>query len=175
MKTGLERGRSEQMLIFITRPSLLSVLSQWGLFHGVPYYTACVCLPIMILKQYLNVVQLNRASKTLVNGDREMRKLAGLPQDRKVQWIAWNNKSEWVSLYLSALNGVKSLDQQTQIIFDNMILGGCCKKYYCVWTLIPRICLGGLVEFGRMEDCISLFVWESYILQVNHPARIEVC
>lgn len=51
----------------------------------VPYYVALVCLPVMALKQYLNILQLVRASKMLAEGDREMRKAAGLPRKKKAQ------------------------------------------------------------------------------------------
>jgi CDP-diacylglycerol--inositol 3-phosphatidyltransferase len=50
----------------------------------VPYYTACICLPVMLLKQYLNFVQLGRASKILAEGDCEARRAVGLPR-KKIQ------------------------------------------------------------------------------------------
>lgn len=51
----------------------------------VPRAVAWVCLPVMLAKQWLNIMQLIRASKLLAEGDRKLRNAAGLPRKTKVQ------------------------------------------------------------------------------------------
>ncbi|KAF2200179.1 hypothetical protein GQ43DRAFT_418593 [Delitschia confertaspora ATCC 74209] len=46
----------------------------------VPWFLAAVSAPFMIVKQYINVVQLVKASKWLAEGDRLERKRLGLPR-----------------------------------------------------------------------------------------------
>lgn len=46
----------------------------------VPWILALTSAPIMALKQYINVVQMVKASQWLAEGDREARKKAGLPR-----------------------------------------------------------------------------------------------
>lgn len=48
----------------------------------VPWIIAAISLPIMVGKQIINVVQLAKASRWLAEGDREMRRAAGLPRER---------------------------------------------------------------------------------------------
>lgn len=48
----------------------------------VPWVLAIISFPIMFGKQVINVVQLVKASKWLAEGDREMRKKAGLPKNK---------------------------------------------------------------------------------------------
>jgi CDP-diacylglycerol--inositol 3-phosphatidyltransferase len=46
----------------------------------VPWVIASVCLPVMAAKQFINVVQLVRASNLLADTDRKMRRAQGLPR-----------------------------------------------------------------------------------------------
>jgi CDP-diacylglycerol--inositol 3-phosphatidyltransferase len=46
----------------------------------VPWVVTIACAPVMILKQWLNVVQMVKASEWLAEGDREARRKAGLPR-----------------------------------------------------------------------------------------------
>lgn len=46
----------------------------------VPWILAVVSFPIMAGKQWINVVQMVKASKWLAEGDREARRQAGLPR-----------------------------------------------------------------------------------------------
>jgi CDP-diacylglycerol--inositol 3-phosphatidyltransferase len=46
----------------------------------VPWVLTIASAPVMILKQWLNVVQMVKASEWLAEGDREARKKAGLPR-----------------------------------------------------------------------------------------------
>jgi CDP-diacylglycerol--inositol 3-phosphatidyltransferase len=46
----------------------------------VPWTVALISLPVMALKQYINVLQLIMASQKLAAGDREARRKAGLPR-----------------------------------------------------------------------------------------------
>jgi len=48
-----------------------------------PWVLAGVSFPVMAFKQWLNVVQLVKASRWLAEGDREKREKAGLPRKRK--------------------------------------------------------------------------------------------
>jgi len=50
-----------------------------------PWVIAGVSLPVMTIKQILNVVQLVKASRWLAEGDREARRAAGLPRSRKTK------------------------------------------------------------------------------------------
>lgn len=47
---------------------------------AVPWALTLACAPIMIFKQYVNVVQIHQASKWLAEGDRRDRKQLGLPR-----------------------------------------------------------------------------------------------
>jgi len=49
----------------------------------VPWIIAGVCFPVMAFKQALNILQLVYASQWLAEGDREVRRAAGLPRERK--------------------------------------------------------------------------------------------
>jgi CDP-diacylglycerol--inositol 3-phosphatidyltransferase len=49
----------------------------------VPWVIAGVSLPIMLAKQFINVIQLVKASRWLAEGDVEMRRAAGLPRKKK--------------------------------------------------------------------------------------------
>jgi CDP-diacylglycerol--inositol 3-phosphatidyltransferase len=49
-----------------------------------PWVIAGISLPVMLLKQVINVVQLVKASRWLAEGDVEIRKAAGLPRKAKV-------------------------------------------------------------------------------------------
>ena len=49
----------------------------------VPWILMVVSCPIMILKQWINIVQMVKASQWLAEGDREMRRKAGLPRREK--------------------------------------------------------------------------------------------
>jgi CDP-diacylglycerol--inositol 3-phosphatidyltransferase len=53
----------------------------------VPWVLAVASFPVMAGKQWINVVQMVKASKWLAEGDREMRRRAGLPRsvERKSQ------------------------------------------------------------------------------------------
>ncbi|KAF1947443.1 hypothetical protein EJ02DRAFT_480957 [Clathrospora elynae] len=46
----------------------------------VPWVLMLTCAPVMALKQWINVVQMVKASQWLAEGDREMRRKAGLPK-----------------------------------------------------------------------------------------------
>jgi len=49
----------------------------------VPWILAGISFPVMFFKQFLNVVQLAKASRWLAEGDIELRRAAGLPRKRK--------------------------------------------------------------------------------------------
>jgi len=49
----------------------------------VPWIIAIVSFPVMLLKQFLNVVQLVKASKWLAEGDLKSRRAKGLPRAKK--------------------------------------------------------------------------------------------
>ena len=48
----------------------------------VPWFLAAVSSPVMAFKQYLNVLQLVKASKWLAEGDRKKRREMGLPEGK---------------------------------------------------------------------------------------------
>jgi CDP-diacylglycerol--inositol 3-phosphatidyltransferase len=48
----------------------------------IPDSIAWACSPFMLAKQVLNLMQLMRASKLLADGDREIRKVAGLSRKK---------------------------------------------------------------------------------------------
>jgi CDP-diacylglycerol--inositol 3-phosphatidyltransferase len=48
-----------------------------------PWVLAGISFPVMAIKQFLNVVQLVKASKWLAEGDRQSRKAKGLPRKKK--------------------------------------------------------------------------------------------
>lgn len=48
-----------------------------------PWIIAGVSFPVMAGKQFLNIVQLVKASRWLAEGDVEMRRKKGLPRKRK--------------------------------------------------------------------------------------------
>ena len=50
----------------------------------VPWILASISFPVMAGKQFINVVQLVKASKWLAEGDREERRRLGLPRRRKL-------------------------------------------------------------------------------------------
>ncbi|OCL09758.1 hypothetical protein AOQ84DRAFT_290626 [Glonium stellatum] len=50
----------------------------------VPWVLAIISFPVMAGKQFINVVQLVKASKWLAEGDREERRKAGLPRRQKM-------------------------------------------------------------------------------------------
>lgn len=49
----------------------------------VPWILMGVSAPIMVLKQWINIVQMVKASQWLAEGDREMRRKARLPRGEK--------------------------------------------------------------------------------------------
>jgi CDP-diacylglycerol--inositol 3-phosphatidyltransferase len=49
----------------------------------IPWIVTLGSAPIMALKQYINVVQMVKASQWLAEGDREARKKAGLPRTER--------------------------------------------------------------------------------------------
>lgn len=49
----------------------------------VPWILAAISFPVMAGKQFINVVQLVKASKWLAEGDREERRRLGLPRVKK--------------------------------------------------------------------------------------------
>lgn len=49
----------------------------------VPWVLAIISSPVMLFKQFVNVVQLLAASKWLAEGDRLDRRRKGLPRKRK--------------------------------------------------------------------------------------------
>jgi CDP-diacylglycerol--inositol 3-phosphatidyltransferase len=51
----------------------------------VPWIIAGISLPVMLGKQFINVVQLVKASRWLAEGDIEMRRAAGLPRPKVVK------------------------------------------------------------------------------------------
>ncbi|KAF1830449.1 hypothetical protein BDW02DRAFT_101563 [Decorospora gaudefroyi] len=51
----------------------------------LPWVLMLTAAPVMLLKQSINVVQMVRASQWLAEGDREMRKQAGLPRKRSAK------------------------------------------------------------------------------------------
>ncbi|EPE32922.1 hypothetical protein GLAREA_05934 [Glarea lozoyensis ATCC 20868] len=51
----------------------------------IPWIIAGISLPIMAGKQFINVIQLVKASKWLAEGDLEMRRIAGLPRKNKMK------------------------------------------------------------------------------------------
>jgi len=51
---------------------------------SVPWAIAGISLPVMLLKQFINVVQLIKACRWLAEGDLEMRRAAGLPRKTKL-------------------------------------------------------------------------------------------
>jgi CDP-diacylglycerol--inositol 3-phosphatidyltransferase len=46
----------------------------------VPWILTLTSAPVMAIKQYINIVQMVKASQWLAEGDREARRLAGLPR-----------------------------------------------------------------------------------------------
>lgn len=50
-----------------------------------PWVIAGVSFPVMAIKQFLNIVQLVKASRWLAEGDVEARRAAGLPRSRKAK------------------------------------------------------------------------------------------
>ena len=50
---------------------------------SIPWIIAGISLPVMLLKQAINVVQLVKASRWLAEGDVEMRRAEGLPRRAK--------------------------------------------------------------------------------------------
>jgi CDP-diacylglycerol--inositol 3-phosphatidyltransferase len=46
----------------------------------VPWVLCIACAPVMVLKQWINCVQMVTASQWLAEGDREARRLEGLPK-----------------------------------------------------------------------------------------------
>jgi len=50
-----------------------------------PWVIASISLPVMVGKQWINIVQLVKASRWLAEGDIEMRRAAGLPRRRKMK------------------------------------------------------------------------------------------
>jgi CDP-diacylglycerol--inositol 3-phosphatidyltransferase len=50
----------------------------------VPWIITVVSAPVMIFKQYVNVIQLVKASNWLAEGDRKDRKKLGLPRKQKI-------------------------------------------------------------------------------------------
>jgi CDP-diacylglycerol--inositol 3-phosphatidyltransferase len=50
-----------------------------------PWVIAGFSLPVMAIKQILNVIQLVKASRWLAEGDIKARKAAGLPRRRKMK------------------------------------------------------------------------------------------
>jgi CDP-diacylglycerol--inositol 3-phosphatidyltransferase len=51
----------------------------------VPWVIAAISLPVMLGKQFINVVQLVKASRWLAEGDIEARRAAGLPRKSKMK------------------------------------------------------------------------------------------
>jgi len=49
---------------------------------SIPWFLAAISVLFMLVKQYINVVQLVKASKWLAEGDRLERKRLGLPRRR---------------------------------------------------------------------------------------------
>ncbi len=48
-----------------------------------PWVIFCISCPVFLIKQWLNVVQLVKASIWIAEGDLAMRKEAGLPRKKK--------------------------------------------------------------------------------------------
>jgi CDP-diacylglycerol--inositol 3-phosphatidyltransferase len=48
----------------------------------VPWILCLVSCPVMLFKQFVNIIQLVEASKWLAEGDRKMRKQAGFDKKR---------------------------------------------------------------------------------------------
>lgn len=48
----------------------------------VPWTLCAISLPVMLIKQYVNVVQIREASKWLAEGDRADRARLGLPKNK---------------------------------------------------------------------------------------------
>lgn len=51
----------------------------------LPWTLAAISTPVMLFKQYVNFVQIYRASLWLAEGDLEERKRLGLPKVKKTQ------------------------------------------------------------------------------------------
>lgn len=51
----------------------------------IPWVIAGVSFPIMFMKQFINVVQLVKASRWLAEGDIAARRAAGLPRKPKMK------------------------------------------------------------------------------------------
>lgn len=51
----------------------------------LPWTLAIIAFLPMLLKQYINVIQMMEASKWLAAGDIEMRRQQGLPRQRKLK------------------------------------------------------------------------------------------
>lgn len=51
----------------------------------VPWVLTIVSAPVMLFKQWVNIIQLVKASKWLAEGDRKDRKKLGLPRARNTQ------------------------------------------------------------------------------------------
>lgn len=75
------------MLLFVLRIiiSYLGVLADfWRLQDStIPWIVAIVSFPVMLGKQFINVVQFIKASKWLAEGDLEARRAQGLPRPKK--------------------------------------------------------------------------------------------
>ena len=51
----------------------------------MPWIIAAVSLPVMLLKQFINVVQLMKACQWIAEGDAQARREQGLPRKKKSQ------------------------------------------------------------------------------------------
>lgn len=51
----------------------------------VPWCVAGICLPVMAFKQFVNIVQLVKASRWLAEGDIQARRVAGLPRKKSAR------------------------------------------------------------------------------------------
>ena len=72
-----------QSLVEQSEPSLISLSRANKLDSTVPWILAAVSFPVMAGKQFINVIQLVKASRWLAEGDLAERRKLGLPRTKK--------------------------------------------------------------------------------------------
>ncbi|TVY32040.1 CDP-diacylglycerol--inositol 3-phosphatidyltransferase [Lachnellula subtilissima] len=89
LQPGSPSGASASSLIFANPHSAaaLELARANKMDSFVPWVVAGVSLPVMAFKQFVNVVQLVKASRWLAEGDRETRRAAGLPRKKNSRKI----------------------------------------------------------------------------------------
>lgn len=83
----MENGEQLQKKLFMNPYSAAAMeMARANKMDSVlPWTLAAISVPVMALKQYINVVQLVEASRWLAEGDLADRRRAGLPKRKKAQ------------------------------------------------------------------------------------------